>query len=236
MLSITIVSLVSCEEQEIKTEYSYLRVRSYEIMAYAYEDANGDVDHLTIVPHKIYVSGGAPDNTKGYYIFKLSEGSTLPDYLKLDTVCGILYGDTESTDGALVPHDFEITVYDGIKTAVSKYSIKFKNVKSGTSAAILPLHFTSPETNLIGNNSNQQFGVSISIEGGAPPYLFSVVPGDQLPGDLKLDGRRGIIYGNISKLKPGNYPFRIICFDSKGTRASSLITTTEYEVFNLIIR
>lgn len=231
-----LILLVACEKQEIVVENNDLRVRSHVIMAYAYEDSNGTVDYITVLPHKIYVSGGTPENVTGYYVFKLAEGSVIPEFLKLDSVCGIIYGSGDNINGVLTPYQFEIQVFDGMKTAVSSYSIEYKNVKSGSSVTVLPLHFTSPETNIVTSEKNQQIGLSLSIEGGVPPYLFSVVPGDNLPGNLKLDGRRGIIYGNVANLKPGSYPFRILCIDSKGTRAKSQITSTEYEVFNLIIR
>ncbi len=237
LVAILLVAVFSsCEKENPDAESSKLILKSQEITALYYEEPEGRSDHHEIVPFKIYVKGGTPDRLKGDYIFKVANGSVLPEGMQLDTLTGVISSNGQKIKTKQETIEFEIEVTDGVRSTTNKFLLRSKTIKRGSKKPFPVLQFSSPETRLVLYKKNSFYGVSLTMLGGTPPYYFELIDGSSLPGELTLNSSNGVISGSISDIPSGSYKFHVQCIDSNGKKAVSLCTSQDYEEFILIVR
>lgn len=228
--------LNSCEKQEVETYSNQLIVKSSEINAFFFVDKQKDVNDYIVIPWKIYVRGGAPGHQSGDYHFRVAEGTFMPLGLMVDSLHGVIRGSGVSIDTSCKLQDFYIEVSDGIDTVVQKFTLKIETPKSSIYRFSSVMQFNAPETNLIVCRESVNFGVSLTMLGGSPPYNYKLTEGTVLPEGLTLCGSNGVISGNILNSAPGTYAIKVQCMDSKGHMAVSMCTSMNYEEYKIVIR
>ncbi len=235
LLVVLIGISISCEKIESDYSNEDIIIKSQEIQGYIFKTNNCNNDSTMIVPCKLYVKGGIPKHDKGDYHFKITQGSTIPGGLIMDTLTGVIRPDNDIINVTPGSYPFDIEVSDGNKTTVSQCVYKVQYQESDR--FVLPaFQFISPATNFIFNKGSEYFAVSFSVMGGVPPYYFSLAEKHKLPGKLSLNPVTGVIAGNIDKLETGEYPFQIQCVDARGSTAISFNTSRNYEDFILVIK
>lgn len=229
------LSMVSISCEKVDTEYNNedIVIKSQEIIGYTFESGRSLQSHSTIIPCKLYVKGGMPEHEKGDYLFKIAKGSSIPEGIFLDSLTGVIDSDKKLMDLKEGKVEFDVTVTDGHKSTTSQCIL---NIQKPAKVTLPVFQFNSPETNLISNFGSEYFAASFSVMGGEPPYSFSLADKSSLPGKLSLNPSTGVIAGDVSKIDPGEYHFRLVCTDSKSNKAISFCTAANYEDFYLIIR
>lgn len=226
----------SCEEQEVEVYRNNLIVKSNEINAFVFTDKQVNADNYLVIPWKIYVKGGAPGHQSGDYHFRVAEGTTLPLGLKVDPLQGVIKGSGTSMDTLLKFQDFFIEVTDGIDTVVQKFTLKTQISKNRIHRFSSVMQFNSPETNLVVGKESVNYGVSLTMQGGSPPYNYELTEGTELPEGLSLCGSNGVISGSVLNIAPGTYSFKVQCMDNKGNLAISMCTSMDYEEYKIVVR
>lgn len=226
---------VSCQKND---DYGFnndkLVLKGQEITLYYHGNEKCSEKYLSLIPAKLYARGGAPQHSNGDYYYSVPKNSRLPQGMRLDPLNGVL-----EADGIRIIDDdklenFAIQVTDGKDTTIANFTLVKKLINDAKS--IPPLQFSAPETTLLCKSNRGNYGVSLSMFSGTPPYCFKLADGEVLPSGLSLNPKSGVISGYVENLQPGRYIFRIECTDATGNKAVSMCTAQKYEEFTFIVK
>ena len=142
----------------------------------------------------------------------LTQGSVFPPGTTVDQQTGVFLGNDEG----ILPgtYQFSMTVSDGLSMASGFFTFRVSSASDICPKAVLQTLtnvFTLPDA-----KAGSAYGVSLYVDGGAPPYSWSLSPGSTLPPGLEIDLVRGVLWGTPSSSAAGQtFTFSIKISDSE---------------------
>jgi hypothetical protein len=179
----------------------------------------------SVTPVKLMAYGGSPGVT-GYTWGKPTGGRFPPAGIIIDPLTGVLQG----TGGPLAEpgvYYFDVEVTDGTSTATATLAIQIREYRKQSDLDPGPpiVEFQQAfldNIQLPNAKAGQPYGATLWVEGGKPPYWWSLRPGyaDFALAGLWLDESRGLIRGTISESMVGRtIRFAVTVTDSTGKEA-----------------
>ncbi len=136
--------------------------------------------------------------------FTISNGALPPGLSTTTDPSGTLtISGTPTTMGS---YGFRVTAIDALGRSV--------NPASDYSIWIAPAPITITTVSLPNSKVGQQYSVTLSATGGAPPYTWTLGSGSSLPSGLSLASATGVISGVPSSSSAGTYSIQIVASDS----------------------
>jgi hypothetical protein len=187
-------------------------------------DKDGTVTYR-VTPVKLMAYGGSPGVT-GYTWGKPTGGRFPPAGITIDPLTGVLQG----TGGPLAEpgvYYFDVEVTDGTSTATATLAIEIKEYRYEEGSFNVAPYFEFQQAfldniRLPNAKAGQPYGATLFVEGGKPPYWWSLRPGyaDFALAGLWLDQSRGLIRGTISESMAGRtIRFAVTVTDSADNEA-----------------
>jgi hypothetical protein len=144
------------------------------------------------------------------YTWTLQPGSTFPAGATVDLLTGVFHSNGAAPLAGTF--NFNMTVSDGTNTASGSFQLVVSSSTPCGFAVFQQLGLTT--FSLPNGAAGAGYGSGLFVEGGTPPYSWSIATG-ALPPGLVLDSVRGTIHGTIfSSATAQIYSFTINVTDS----------------------